>query len=109
MARHKVKRPSPPATPISLRAQLDAALAEAGRWRSFAEATQAVCLQQRREIEELKARPLIGCDQCQYTGRYDWIDPETGEVVRVLCGCCRDVVEAAVDLYLRVTLVAGIL
>jgi hypothetical protein len=95
----------------SLRQQHEQAIAEAARWREFAQATQAVCLAQQREIVALTAElrwanaPRVGCDECEYTGflpGIDQVDPNTGEVTRrlTLCPNCRPILDEFVDRYI---------
>lgn len=104
MAKAKAQRPS-------LRLQYEQAIAEAARWREFAQATQAVCLDQQRELAALTAElrranaPRVGCDECEYTGflpGIDLVDPDTGEVSRrlTLCPNCRPVLDKFVDRYI---------
>lgn len=96
----------------SLRHQYEQAIAEATRWREFAQATQAVCLDQQRQIEALTAElrranaPRIGCDECEYTGflpGIDEISPYTGEVFHrlTLCPNCRPVTDRFLESFLK--------
>ncbi len=95
----------------SLRLQYEQAIAEAARWREFAQATQTVCLNQQREIAALTAElrranaPRVGCDECRYTGFLsgeDLVDLDTGEVTRrlVLCPNCRSALDKFIDKYI---------
>lgn len=106
MVKAKAQRPLP------LQQRLKLALAEAARWREFAQATQAVCLDQQRKLEALTAElrranaPRIGCDECEYTGflpGIDEISPYTGEVFHrlTLCPNCRPVTERFLESFLK--------